>query len=159
MNEQITTIKSNSYSVRAIAFEGKAYFSLKDILEVCGCAWPTKWVMKARDTHPNEIQMKKLIYPLMTKGGLRRYEMWFADGENASKAIETLNCSDDKKKWLREEVFTYKFDVKQEARKKNVLDAAPQQAEGAGAPDLNGRIDTILIELLELKKSIVQMAR
>lgn len=153
MNDRVATIKGRRFEVRAIFFDSRTFFCVKDILSVCGIRCPARWVARERGTRSSDLQMMKLMYPMMTKAGRREYAMWFVDAGSGKRMIDMTSCTDDTKKWLSEDVFTYLFPVSstEPAREAELPD--PPAGE---RPDLNRRIDSILIELLELKKIIIQ---
>ena len=169
MKKNVTTIKSSSYEVRVIEYEGRALFSVNDILKACGIKWGVKWLYNARQNRSENVPMLKLKYPTMTTAGRREYEMWFADPETGETILDMVPCTDDIKKWLREEVFTYEFPgtkerpVERQAEKtaEEPLNTQTQIASGQIKPEvgnINSRIDAILFELIELKKSVLQMS-
>lgn len=154
MNDQVATIKGRRFEVRAISFDGMTFFCVKDILSACGIQWPVRWVARVRETHAGNLPMVKLRYPMMTKAGRREYAMWFVDAENGKRMIDMTPCTDDTKKWIIENVFTYLFP---DSGTVPDSETDPPKHPAIGPPDLNGRIDAILIELLELKRSIIQL--
>ena len=163
MKKQATTLRSNSYEVRVMQYEGRALFSVNDILKACGIKWGVKWLYNARQNRSEQVPMLKLKFPTMTTAGRREYEMWFVDPAGGEQILEMVPCTDDLKKWLREEVFTYVFPGSGEkAEEKTVAESGKMQVSPVpheSKPDLgniNNRIDAILIELLELKKSVLQ---
>lgn len=153
MNDRIATIKSHRFEVRALSFDGRTFFCIKDILGACGIRYPSRWISRARAAHPDDIPMMKLMYPMMTKAGRREFAMWFVDADIGKGVIDLTNCTDDTKKWLLENVFTYRF---QDPFTGPGDEADPPEYPARELPDLNGRIDSILFELLELKKIIAQ---
>ena len=150
-------IKSTSHEIRAMEFDSKTYFAIHDILAICGCAWPTKWVQNARDSVVEELEMKKLSFPMMTKKGHRVFPMWFVDGNHAQDALDMLHCSDDIRKWLVEEVFTYRF-PSTEKKPENTLPAKQAESVSDASPrSIEARIDSLLFELLDIKRALDRM--
>ena len=154
MNDRVATIKSQRFEVRALFFDGRTFFCAKDILNACGIRWSVRWVARAREAHGDDLPMMKLRYPMMTDAGRREYAMWFVDADSGKRVIDLTNCTDDTKKWLYEDVLTYRFsDLCTIPDREADLPKNP----GMELSDLNRRIDSVLIELLELKKSIIQL--
>lgn len=154
MNDRVATIKGHRFEVRAIFFDGRAFFCVKDVLSVCGIRYPARWVSRARDSHADGLQMMKLMYPMMTKAGRRECAMWFVDADSGKRVMDMTNCTDDTKKWLSKDVFTYSFPASNTEPDSEA--GLPEQPVRA-LPDLNSKIDAILLELLELKKSVIQL--
>ena len=154
MNDQIATIKGHRFEIRAIFFDGRSFFCVRDILNVCGIRCSARWVSRARETRSDDLQMMKLMYPMMTNAGRRECAMWFVDAGSGKRMIDMTNCTDDTKKWLCEDVFTYSFP---DSGTEPDSEIVPQEHPAMEKSDLNSRIDAILIELLELKKSVLQL--
>ena len=152
---QTRTLKSNSYEIRALEFEGCTFFSVRDILSACKIQYAAKWVSRARKVNAEELQMKKLRYPLITSSGKRAIDMWFVDRENGCVVLNLVSCSDDVRKWLEDDVFSFRFEsVNQMQQNKAPASYAKPEMPSSGA--INAMIDSILIELLELKKALIQ---
>lgn len=154
MNGLTTTIKGRRYEVRAISFDGRTFFCVKDILSVCGIRYSSRWVQRAIIAHADDLQITRLTYPMTTNSGRREIAMLFVDVDGGKRIIELTNCTEDAKKWLSEDVFTYSFPASSTAPDKEV---DPPYSPLKNLPDLNSRIDAILIELIELKKSVMQL--
>lgn len=153
MNDRVTTIKSQRFEVRVLFFDGRSFFCLKDILSACGIQYTARWVSRAKESASNDIPIMKLLYPIMTQYGRREIAMWFVDADGGRRVIGRTNCTDDTKKWLFEDVFTYCFPDSYDAPS-NTADQPEHPARQL--PDLNSKIDSILFELLELKKIVAQ---
>ena len=157
-----TSIKQEGNEVRCILHEGKTLFSMRDLLTAGGITAPVRWIARARHMYGNELPMFKLGYPLLTKRGLRCVTMVFIDADSGKKIIPDLPCSSEARKWLFEDVLAFRFDENDESYVPNCdigdeTEAVPESAEPdepevVPANDLNERIDTIMLELLEIKK-------
>lgn len=164
-SENTAIIKSSSHTVRVMLGEAETVFSASDILNACGIKYPIRWFDRNRKAHPEELVAEKLGYPMMTEYGYRRIKMIFVSAEVAKKIIRKTACSPETKRWLMEEVITYRLNavavgVVQAA---TVAEGDVGEVQSERKPpeyddSINRRIDSILIELLELKKIVAGAA-
>lgn len=177
LNENALEIKSKAHVIRVLKSGDKTMFSAADILAACGVKAPTKWLERNAAHRPDMI-LTRLNYPIKTAKGYRRCEMIFVTGAVGKKLVKATGCSDETKKWLLEDVLTYKMDgesvkdaVPEEQRERwsdwaDMLhrnldrDGEPQatgRPQTVAAPselELSKRIDNILFELLEIKRCV-----
>ena len=179
LNENALEIKSKARVVRVLKNADKTMFSAVDILTVCGVKAPTKW-LERNAAHRPDMTLSRFNYPIKTAKGYRRCEMIFVTSAVGKKLIKATGCPDETKKWLMDEVLTYKIDIEQaedvipREQREQWADwaaslhrslkgeAAPQTQEIAKTEqkqkevDLSKRIDNILFELLEIKRCVAE---
>lgn len=153
-------IKSKVHTVRATWRHQEVLFAASDIVSCCGIKAPTKWVKRAIDGG-NGVYAMKLYYPVKTSAGYRNTQMYFVNAASARRMIELTICPEETRRWLTEEVLSYRFDPKDTvAELAKAGSSEPEAVEGdkpneiQAQPDIGRRIDNILMELLELKKAI-----
>lgn len=108
VGEDITTIKSDVYSVRVVMENGMALFACKDVLSLCGyrCTSEVAKKMAVKERTPGSIKL--IGYPVVGSKGMRRIRMYFADAAATKEMIVRSNVGGDAKKWLEESVLTFK---------------------------------------------------
>lgn len=164
INENALEIKSKAHVVRVLKSGDKTMFSAAGILTAYGVKAPTKWLERNAAHRPDMI-LTRLNYPIKTAKGYRRCEMIFVTGAVGKKLVKATGCSDETKKWLLEDVLTYKMDgesvkdaVPEEQRERwsdwadmlhrNLDRERSRRPQTAAAPselDLSKRIDNILL--------------
>lgn len=151
-NDKAAVIESQSHSVRVLLKGSETMFAASDILSACGIKYPLRWMSRNRAVNPEKFKEEKLPFPMMTGYGRREILMVFVRPEVAKDMIVMTACNGDIKRWLLDEVLTYRIEPSDEkpAAPEPVKAEPTQQRSYTDA--LNRRIDTILIELLELKK-------
>lgn len=158
INDNALEISSTAHTIRMLAHGDKMYFSAVDILKACGIKAPTKWMERNTSDRP-DIVTAKFEYPVRTTQGYRRVKLNFVTGGVGKRLVKYTTCPEEIKKWLLEEVLTYRATkagrVPQEgepiAEKKEV----PAQKK---EEDISRKIDSILLELLEIKRSLAVSA-
>ena len=160
-------IRSRAYAVRAMKYGDKTLFGANDVLSACGIKAPGKW-MERNAKHRPDITTARLPYPVRAGNSYRRVEMIFVTAAAGKRLVKLTACPPDTKKWLLEEVFTYRAnddgheDPTEEAseyekdriskgvfKKQNTseyMDISPEE--------LSKRIDSILVELLEIRRCV-----
>ena len=160
-NDKAAVIQSTSHSVRVLLNGSETMFAASDILSACGIKYPLRWMSRNRAVNPDKFKEVKLPFPMMTGYGRREILMVFVKPEVAKDMIVMTACNGDIKKWLLNDVLTYRIEQTAETQTEPVQKAEPkiEQTETRSYIDtLNRRIDAILIELLELKKLAAESA-
>ena len=156
-------ITSSAHKVRAVLDGEETVFSATDILAACGAKSAGK-VARNCVLRGENVPMRKLAYPMMTRMGRREFRMNFVTAKTARELMKKASCSPEVKKWLLTEVLTFRFTPEESG-------ADPAAADDAHAykpepvsiePDVNAknpsemerRVDDIIFELLELKKAV-----
>ncbi len=155
-------LQSPISSVRVVYHQRKTWFSIHDILQICGYN-STQWVHRKR----GNIRVVKLPFRMMTRKGMRDTIMNFVDRNDALEALSVLACPPEKKKWLEENVFVFRFEAEDDDSPEteklpvsNAIKAAAGTAEDIprtrlSSEELNRKIDAILLQLLEMKKAVI----
>lgn len=151
-NENAAVIKSTSYSVRVLLKGTETMFAASDILNACGIKYPLRWMSRNRTVYPGKIQDEKLPFPMMTEYGRREIMMVFVRPEVAKDMIVMTSCMGDTKKWLLDEVLSYRIAPEKADGTAAATEPPTKPQENPYIETLNRRIDAILFELLELKK-------
>lgn len=164
-------IKSRVYTVRAMKYGEKTLFSANDILSACGIKAAGKW-MERNAKHRPDVTTMKLPYPVRAGNSYRRVEMIFVTAAVGKRLVKITACPAETKKWLMEEVFAYKPDDdeygnalgrKREQREEldeeigrseNVRKWKAHEYPEMSPEELSKRIDSILIELLEIRRCV-----
>ena len=153
-------IKSKVHTVRAIRMSQEVLFAASDIVGCCGIKAPTKWVKRAMEGRHGVFAMKQ-YYPVRTNAGYRNIQMYFVNAACARRIIELTICPEETRRWLTEEVLSYRFDPKDTVAELAKADSPEPEAvedkpekEILAQSDISRRIDNILVELLELKNAI-----
>ncbi|MGN9098501.1 hypothetical protein [Flintibacter porci] len=164
-------IKSRVYTVRAMKYGDKTLFGANDILSACGIKAPGKW-MERNAKHRPDVTTIRLPYPVRAGNSYRRVEMIFVTAAVGKRLVKITACPVETKKWLMEEVFTYKpdddgyedlFDTEKAQRDEWGEGAGRRQEPGMrpipgyldiGPEELSKRIDSILVELLEIRRCV-----
>lgn len=151
-NDKAAVIQSTTHSVRVLLNGSETMFAASDILSACGIKYPLRWMSRNRAVNPDKFKEIKLPFPMMTEYGRREILMVFVKPEVAKDMIVMTACNGDIKRWLLDEVLTYRIE-QSEAEPQVIAEPRNEQAPQRSYIDvLNRRIDAILIELLELKK-------
>ena len=154
-NEKAAVIQSTSHSVRVLLNGSETMFAASDILSACGIKYPLRWMSRNRIVNPEKFEEVKLPFPMMTEYGRREILMVFVKPEVARDMIVMTTCDGDIKKWLLNDVLTYRIERSAEISPKQAQKPGPRPEQTDNRPyidTMNRRIDAILIELLELKK-------
>lgn len=162
-SENTAVIKSASHMVRVMLNGAETVFAASDILKACGIKYPLRWLDRNRKAHPEELEAEKLGYPMMTEFGYRQIKMVFVSADVSRRMVGKTPCSPETKKWLLDEVLTYRIDTpaSEPASEDSTakIEEVPSENRRPVYDDaLNRRIDNILIELLEIKKAITRSA-
>lgn len=161
--------KSKAHVIRVLKSGDKTLFCANDILNACGIKAAGKW-LERNAYHRPDMVFTKHIYPVRAGNAYRRMEMIFVMAAVGKKLVKSTCCHEETKKWLTEEVFSYRADAEsgssdaldeQRAKWREWADTLRRNYEGNGsyggvetrqqAEDLSKRIDDILLELLEIK--------
>ena len=142
-------IKSEQYRVRVYVKNGVPYFCAADIAKVGDIKTPTKWVQSAIARNPR-FQYVRILYPVMTVGGVRRFNLVFVTAEEGIRIMNSLPLFLETKRWMVEKVFAFKPDPNVRYYKEDDMDIR----KGCGENSYEKQIDSIIIELLEMKRSI-----
>lgn len=143
-------IKSEQYRVRVYVKSGVPYFCASDIAKVGGIKTPTKWIQSAIARNPN-FQYVRILYPVMTVGGVRRFNLVFVTVEEGIRIMNSLPLFLETKRWMVEKVFAFKPDPNVRYYKEADRDIH----KGCGESSYEKQIDSIIMELLEMKRSIL----
>lgn len=147
--EKTAIISSPSHSVRAMLYKGETVFAARDILTACGMRYPEKWAGRNAERY----KIEKLSCPIMTRGGHRSVQMFFADSKSARKMIAATTCPEETRKWLQTEVLTFRIgDVAQDD------EPGDPNPNSSRMDDIGKLVDRVLIELLEIKRFIAEGA-
>lgn len=164
-------IKSRVYTVRAMKYGDKTLFGANDILSACGIKAPGKW-MERNAKHRPDVTTIRLPYPVRAGNSYRRIEMIFVTAAVGKRLVKITACPTETKKWLMEEVFTYKpdgdgyedlLDMENAKRDERGEGAGRRKEPGMrpipgyldiGPEELSKRIDSILVELLEIRRCV-----
>lgn len=154
INENALEISSKAHTVRMLVHGDKIFFSATDILKACGVKAPTKWIERNANDRP-DIVTQRFDYPIKTAHGYRKIKMIFVSGGVGKRLVKFTACPDETKQWLMEEVFAYRATkasdnagADDDFHKEAMVPVPPKKDE------LNRRIDSILLELLEIKRYI-----
>lgn len=151
-DDKAAVIQSTTHSVRVLLNGSETMFAASDILSACGIKYPLRWMSRNRAVNPDKFKEIKLPFPMMTEYGRREILMVFVRPEVAKDMVVMTACNGDIKKWLLDEVLTYRIE-RSEAEPQVIAEPRNEQTPQRSYIDvLNRRIDAILIELLELKK-------
>lgn len=143
-------IKKEEQSVRIMVIDNKVMFAACDILSICGYRRHTDKKRKMFDDPNYPGTVVKAGYPFRNSRGMRKMMMYFLDATAARAAIDESNVGADTRKWLLQDVLTYRpFPV--EPEESQCEPKTPEQA-ALDYGEMNRAIDRMLIELLELKK-------
>lgn len=155
------TIKSEGYSVRVAVDDGEVMFACKDVLGLCGYKAPGKVAVRALEDKEFPGTIKMIEYPYISAKGRRVMRAYFANKEATREMLHRSSATDEKREWLEEAVLTYNKPVDQ-PEPTAAEDAAPMQAprtiSGCDLDSLNRSIDRILVELVEIKKNMMNIA-
>ena len=142
-------IKSEQYRVRVYVKNGVPYFCAADIAKVGGIKTPTKWIQSAIARNPN-FQYVRILYPVMTVGGVRRFNLVFVTAEEGIRIMNSLPLFLETKRWMVEKVFAFKPDPNVKYYNEPCGSARKGRCESA----YEKQIDSIIMELLEMKRKI-----
>lgn len=150
-------VSSRQMVVRMQLHDGETLFSSSDILKACGIIATHKWLDSARKRWPEEFLEKKIVYPLEVNGKRRYVRMNFVDCNSAKRIIELVGAlvTENIKKWLLDEVLTCEIEERNTRDVKRNAEFL-QSIQNDDVYAINKRIDTILIELLEIKKKLTK---
>lgn len=150
-------ISSKAHTIRIFVRGDKTLFAATDILKACGIKAPTKWMDRNTRDRP-DIVTTKFEYPMKTAKGYRRIEMIFVTGGVGKRLVKYTSCPDGTKKWLLEEVLTYRATKAGRVSQEDEPVAEKKEVPAQKEEDINRRIDSILLELLEIKRSLAACA-
>ncbi len=142
-------IKSEQYRVRVYVKGGVPYFCASDIAKVGGIKTPTKWIQSAIARNPN-FRYVRILYPVMTVGGVRRFNLVFVTAEEGIRIMNSLPLFLETKRWMVEKVFSFKPDPSAKYYKEPDADTRKGRDESL----YEKQIDSIIMELLEMKRKI-----
>ncbi len=158
-------IEQEGKSIRVLLHEGMTMYAVRDILAACGCKYPEKWCQREAKADSNVLLMK-LTYPASGKSGgmsRRSYEMYFTNEECGRMILNIAGCDKGVREWMEREVFSCKLGgPEQKPQTKSNTSPKPATTPEAAHPGrttddhLNRLIDTMLFDLMELKKYISQ---
>ena len=154
LNNNALEISSTAHTIRMLAHGDKMYFSAVDILKACGIKAPTKWMERNTSDRP-DIVTAKFEYPVKTTQGYRRVKLNFVTGGVGKRLVKYTTCPEETKKWLLEEVLTYHATKAGRALQEDETVAEKKKAPAQMEEDISSKIDSILLELLEIKRSLV----
>lgn len=143
-------IKKEEQSVRIMMIDNKVMFAACDILGICGYRRHTDKKRKMYDDPNYPGTVVKAGYPFRNSRGMRKMPMYFIDEIAARAVIDGADVGADTRKWLLQEVLTYKPFPEEPAVSPPEQKVA--EREGTTYDEMNRMIDRVLIELLELKK-------
>ena len=153
LDDNALEISSTAHTIRVLVHGDKTYFSAVDILKACGIKAPTKWMERNTSDRP-DIVTSKLEYPVKTTQGYRRVKLNFVTGGVGKRLVKYTTCPEETKKWLLEEVLTYRATKAGRASQEDESIAEKKKAPAQKKEDISRRIDSILLELLEIKRSL-----
>ena len=142
-------IKSEQYRVRIYVKNGVPYFCASDIAKAGGIKTPTKWIQSAIAKNP-QFQYVRILYPVMTVGGVRRFNLVFVTAEEGIRIMNSLPLFLETKRWMVEKVFTFKPDP----NAKYYNEPNRSTPKGCRESPYEKQIDSIIMELLEMKRKI-----
>lgn len=157
--ENALEITSTGHKVRILARGDRLYFSAADIVSTCGVKAPTKWI--DRNIKPrSDINLTTLDFPVKTAKGYRKIGMLFVTAYGGKQIIKLTTCSDDVKKWLMEEVLGFRVELPDstvEVQEQPKIETTPKVLDNPqkSREAINSRIDSILLELLDLKRELL----
>ena len=166
MNSNALEIVSRAHTVRLLVKDDVMFFSATDILAACGVKAPTKWIERNARSRP-EISVERFDYPVKTPKGYRNVRMLFVTGEAGEAMVKATPCLDETKRWLMEEVLVYRVGGRKqepeiepvEEKDISTLVAAAMEKPAASeqkVKDISSRIDSILLELLDIKAEFMR---
>lgn len=146
---------SGKYKVRVHHENGVAYFSMTDVLTVCGVKYPSKWVYDQKQRYGREYDSTKIsvmAYP-KNQGGRQKKLIRFVTAEQARTVMKFSPASENEKKWL-EELFVIECGKEPKIEiKANKIDKPVEESKTTEL-GLDEILDRILFDLVELKKLI-----
>lgn len=142
-------IKNDPYRVRIYVKNNVPYFCAADIAKAGGIKAPTKWVRSIIARNPH-FQYVRILYPVMSLGGVRRFNMVFVTAEDGIRMANNLPVLFDTKRWLTEKVFSFQPDP----NRKYYNDPTDKVQDLRDESDYERQIDAIIMELLEMKRKI-----
>lgn len=151
INDNALEISSTAHTIRTLIHGDKTLFSAVDILKACGIKAPTKWMERNTSDRPDSVTAK-FEYPVKTTQGYRRVKLNFVTGGVGKRLVKYTTCPEETKKWLLEEVLTYR------ATKSTGRTSQEEEPVAEKKEDISRRIDSILLELLEIKRSLAASA-
>ena len=145
-------MRNEPYRVRIYMEKEVAYFSAADIAMACGTSAPYGWIRKLSFAKNPVIKCVKIKYPVMKKNGvISSYIADFVTADDAKRIIRNFPVWEEMKNWLLNDVLTF-APPKNPAIVSGVEVSAPDH--GKENADYEKRIDEIIMELLEIKRSI-----
>ena len=152
INDNALEISSTAHTIRTLIHGDKALFSAVDILKACGIKAPTKWMERNTSDRP-DIVKAKFEYPVKTTQGYRRVKLNFVTGGVGKRLVKYTTCPEETKKWLLEEVLTYRATkTTGRASQEEEPVTGKKEAPAQKTEEISRRIDSILLELLEIKR-------
>lgn len=155
---RVAVIEQEGLVVRVLLNDGETMYAARDILTACGMKYPTKWCQ--REVQANSpVRLIKLDYPVNGKTGgtsRRSVPMYFVSEKCGRMILDMVGCDKGIRSWLEEKVLSYKLEPKKEAQEPMPTNQPRTEAARSRDEFLSQRIDSLLFELLELKKYIVQ---
>lgn len=155
---RVAVIEQEGLVIRALLNEGETMYAARDILAACGMKYPTKWCQ--REVQANSpVKLIKLDYPVNGKTGgtsRRSVPMYFVSEKCGRMILDMVGCDKGVRSWLEDKVFSYKLEPEEENQAQIANDPPKHESRKSRDEFLSQRIDSLLFELLELKKYIVQ---
>ncbi len=160
---RVAVVEQEGNAVRVLLNEGETMYAARDLLNACGCAYPTKWCQRIVKSE-SDVELVKLPFPGKGKsvGVSKRYvPMYFVTERCGRMILDMLECSKETRAWIEDKVFTCKLGKSEQPKPpeqtaaQEAVPEKPAPTIKVGGDTINRRIDTILLELLELKKYIV----
>jgi len=132
--------------VRIYLGDGENLFCARDILNVCQVNAPEKWLNRNGYTLDSG-KVTPLLYPIYGSTQ-RRIKTYFINLRTAKEIVGLVHAPKDAVAWLETAVFQ-PYGKAESAKLKNSV----HQLSGE---TVNNKIDRILLELLEIKKAVVE---
>lgn len=155
---RVAVIEQEGLVVRVLLNDGETMYAARDILAACGMKYPTKWCQREAQAN-SPVRLIKLDYPVNGKTGgtsRRSVPMYFVSEKCGRMILDMVGCDKGIRSWLEEKVLSYKLEPKKEAQEPMPTNQPRTEAARSRDEFLSQRIDSLLFELLELKKYIVQ---
>ena len=146
-------MRNGPYRVRICMELGVMYFAAVDIAMVCGTSEPYSWVRKLSNFARPSIKCVKLKYPVLTKSGIiRRCNADFVNVDDAKRITQCFPVHEEMKNWLLNDVLT--FTPSKSPALISSVESVNTPNENEESIDYEKQIDEIIMELLEIKRSI-----
>lgn len=141
-------VKSEQHKVRIYVKNGVPYFCAADIAKVGGIKTPTKWVQSSIARTPR-FQYVRILYPVMTTGGVRRFNLVFVTAEEGVRILRCMPRFLEVNRWMVEKVFSFHPNPNERCCGGSDKGSHPKDEFS-----YEKKIDAIIMELLEMKCKI-----